>query len=190
MIELETERLLLRKGRPTPPTQAELEADYHRYVTGFADPDVTFALYQDVILGSYYKDKEGGPFGYYTIYPKGGDYWIGHCPLIPRLCTPAEVARFRPNGNAVAPYQTLEVEIGWALIIEARGQGFATEAARALLDYGFQTLRVQRIVALTERENPVSIRVMERIGMVVDQRAESDQVIGCIENLAIFRANQ
>ncbi|MCB0082288.1 MAG: hypothetical protein KDE47_15205 [Caldilineaceae bacterium] len=45
MIELETERLLLRKGRTTPPTHAELEADYHRYVTGFAEPDVTFAQY-------------------------------------------------------------------------------------------------------------------------------------------------
>ncbi|MCB0111408.1 MAG: GNAT family N-acetyltransferase [Caldilineaceae bacterium] len=190
MIELETERLTLRKGRTAPPTQAELKADYHRYVTGFADPDVTFAQYQDVILGLYYKDREGGPFGYYTIYPKGSDRWIGHCPLIPRLCTPAEVARFRPDGNSVAPYQTLEVEIGWALIMEARGQGFATEAAQALLDYGFRTLRVQRIVAFTERENSASIRVMERLGMVVDQRSDTEQVVGSIENSAISSANQ
>ncbi|HRW09615.1 MAG TPA: hypothetical protein P5121_31155 [Caldilineaceae bacterium] len=68
MIELETERLTLRKGRTIPPTQAELETDYHRYVTDFAELDVTFAQYQEVILGSYYKDKEDGPFGYYTIY--------------------------------------------------------------------------------------------------------------------------
>lgn len=184
MLELETERLILRKGRPIPPTPAEIEADYHRYVIGFNEPDVTLALYRDVILGSYYRDKEGGPFGYYVIYPKRGDNWIGHCPLIPRLCAPAESARFPQAGSSVPAYQTLEVEIGWALIIEHRGQGLATEAAKALLGYGFQTLQVQRIVAFTERENQPSIKVMERIGMYVDIRPESDQVIGCIESKA------
>lgn len=185
MIQLETERLVLKKGRPTPPTSAEIEADYRRYRIEFEDPDVTFAQYQDVILASYYGAKEGGPFGYYVLFPKGSDGWIGHCPLVPRLCTLDEIARFRPLTTSVAPYQTLEVEIGWALSIYHRGQGFATEAARALLDYGFQTLKVQGIVAFTERSNQSSINVMHRLGMVVDIRPDTNSVIGWIENTTL-----
>jgi RimJ/RimL family protein N-acetyltransferase len=193
MIQLETDRLVLKKGRPTCPTPAEIAADYQRYVIEFEDPNVTLAQYQDVILAAYYGAKEGGPFGYYVLFPKGSDSWIGHCPLIPRLCTPDEIVRFRPTGVTAPPYQTLpyqtlpyqtlEVEIGWALSIYHRHQGFATEAARALLDYGFQTLKVQRMVAFTERENQASIKVMQRLGMVVDLRPDTNLVVGCIENV-------
>lgn len=182
MIQLETDRLVLKRGRPACPTPAEIAADYQRYVIEFEDADVTLAQYQDVILAAYYGAKEGGPFGYYVLFPKGSDSWIGHCPLIPRLCTRDEIARFRSSDPPFAPYQALEVEIGWALSIYHRGQGFATEAARALIAYGFQPLQVQRIVAFTERSNQASINVMHRLGMVVDVRPDTDLVIGCIEN--------
>ena len=56
-------------------------------------------------------------------------------------------------------------EIGWALGSEYRGQGYATEAARALLDYGFGTLGLHRIHADTGSDNHPSRRVMERLGM-------------------------
>ena len=182
MIELETKRLLLKRGRPTKPTLTELTANYKRYVVEYEDLEATFELYQDVTLLSYFSAKAGGPFGHYVLYPKGSDRWIGHCPLIPRLCTPEEATRFRPDQAPVPPYQTLEVEIGWALSIYHRGQGYATEAAQALIDYGFQTLNLARIVAFTERDNPASIRVMERLGMYIDQQPDTNLVIGCLEN--------
>jgi RimJ/RimL family protein N-acetyltransferase len=56
-------------------------------------------------------------------------------------------------------------EIGWALGVEHRGQGYATEAARALMDYGFNSLGLHRIYADTSSENPASWRLMERLGM-------------------------
>ena len=56
-------------------------------------------------------------------------------------------------------------EVGWALGVEYRGQGYATEAARALMDYGFKSLGLHRIHADTSTENPASWRIMERLGM-------------------------
>ena len=56
-------------------------------------------------------------------------------------------------------------EMGWALGVEYRGQGYATEAARALMDYGFNSLGLHRIHADTNSDNRASWRVMERLGM-------------------------
>jgi ribosomal-protein-alanine N-acetyltransferase len=56
-------------------------------------------------------------------------------------------------------------EVGWVLGIEHRGQGYATEAATALLDYGFNSLGLHRIHADTSTDNLASCRMMERLGM-------------------------
>jgi RimJ/RimL family protein N-acetyltransferase len=45
------------------------------------------------------------------------------------------------------------------------GKGYATEAARALMDYGFRDLRLNRIFAVHFRRNPASGRVMQKLGM-------------------------
>ncbi|MBB5020397.1 ribosomal-protein-alanine N-acetyltransferase [Chitinivorax tropicus] len=57
------------------------------------------------------------------------------------------------------------VEIGWRLAIPYWGQGYATEAARLALQYGFDTLQLAEIVALTAADNQPSRAVMARIGM-------------------------
>jgi RimJ/RimL family protein N-acetyltransferase len=56
-------------------------------------------------------------------------------------------------------------EVGWALAAGYRGQGYATEAASALLDYGFNVLGLHRIHADTKSDNVPSLRLMERLGM-------------------------
>jgi ribosomal-protein-alanine N-acetyltransferase len=56
-------------------------------------------------------------------------------------------------------------EMGWALGVEYRGQGYATEAARALMDYGFNSLGLHRIHADTSTDNLASWKMMERLGM-------------------------
>lgn len=60
------------------------------------------------------------------------------------------------------------VEIGWRFTPAAWGQGYATEAARAALDHGFDVLGLDQIVAFTARANLASQAVMRRIGMVED----------------------
>jgi RimJ/RimL family protein N-acetyltransferase len=56
-------------------------------------------------------------------------------------------------------------EVGWALHIGYRGQGYATEAAQALITYGFEKLGLHRIWADTSNMNVPSMKVMERLGM-------------------------
>jgi RimJ/RimL family protein N-acetyltransferase len=63
-----------------------------------------------------------------------------------------------------APF-TPAVEAAWRLAQPYWGHGYATEAARAALDYGFGELGLDEIVALTVPANRRSRRVMERLGM-------------------------
>lgn len=56
-------------------------------------------------------------------------------------------------------------EIGWILLSQYRGQGYATEMARELLRYGFEELGAERIIAHCDAKNAPSYRVMERLGM-------------------------
>jgi RimJ/RimL family protein N-acetyltransferase len=56
-------------------------------------------------------------------------------------------------------------EIGWAFNPGWHRQGYATEAAHALLTYGLTTLQLHRIIATCQPENIASFRVMEKLGM-------------------------
>jgi RimJ/RimL family protein N-acetyltransferase len=58
-----------------------------------------------------------------------------------------------------------ETEVGWALRREEWGNGFATEAARAGADWGFDNLPVPYLTAYIRPENTRSIQVAERLGM-------------------------
>jgi RimJ/RimL family protein N-acetyltransferase len=61
---------------------------------------------------------------------------------------------------------TQDYEIGWHLKKSAWGNGYATEAARAILNYGFHTLKLPTIYSIARPENIASIRVMQRLGMM------------------------
>lgn len=56
-------------------------------------------------------------------------------------------------------------EIGWAIGRPHQRQGYATEAARALLAHAFETLRCHRVIATCQPENVASWRVMDKLGM-------------------------
>ncbi|MFF2176809.1 GNAT family N-acetyltransferase [Lysinibacillus sp. NPDC058147] len=56
-------------------------------------------------------------------------------------------------------------EIGWVLNPNYFNNGYASEAARAVLDYGFKEMKLHRIIATCQPENIPSYRVMEKIGM-------------------------
>ncbi|MDP2381129.1 MAG: GNAT family protein, partial [Pseudohongiella sp.] len=60
------------------------------------------------------------------------------------------------------------VEIGWRLKSSAWGKGFATEAARACIDYGFSVVGLTEIVSFTSVVNTPSSAVMERLAMTRD----------------------
>ena len=65
--------------------------------------------------------------------------------------------------------ETLEdVDLGYALLPEFRGQGYAREAAAAVLSYGRQALALTRIVAIVLRHNVPSRRLLEALGFVAE----------------------
>ena len=66
------------------------------------------------------------------------------------------------------------VEVGWRLSFDHWGQGYATEAARLALQYGFGTLALSEIVSFTSATNHRSRAVMARLGMRHDPADDFD----------------
>ena len=60
---------------------------------------------------------------------------------------------------------TVEVEVGYRLLRDAWRQGFATEGARELVRYGFDTVGLDRIIGLTHRDNVASQNVLMKCGL-------------------------
>jgi ribosomal-protein-alanine N-acetyltransferase len=66
------------------------------------------------------------------------------------------------------------VEVGWRLAVEHWGHGYATEAARLALGYGFATLGLSDAVSFTSVASYRSRAVMERLGMRRDPKEDFD----------------
>jgi RimJ/RimL family protein N-acetyltransferase len=102
-----------------------------------------------------------------AIAERGWGFWCleigGACAGFTGLNVPTFEAPFMPG-----------VEIGWRLHPRYWGHGYATEAARLALDYGFGALRLQEIVSFTAVANVRSRAVMERIGMRHDAAGDFD----------------
>lgn len=64
-----------------------------------------------------------------------------------------------------------EPECGWALFDGYEGQGFATEAAKAMLSYTFENTDLSSIVSYVDKDNAASAAVAKRLGGVVDSDA-------------------
>lgn len=69
---------------------------------------------------------------------------------------------------------TPAVEVAWRLFAEYQGRGIATEAARAAVRYGFETVGLEEIVAMCTPDNRASRRVMEKLGMTRDPTDDFD----------------
>ncbi|MEO3473346.1 GNAT family N-acetyltransferase [Roseomonas sp. CAU 1739] len=92
-------------------------------------------------------------WGFWVVEERGGAPFIG---VVGLLTIPWQ-ARFTPA-----------VEVGWRIGPAHRRRGYAEEAARAALDFGFATLGLAEIVAFTIPANEASWRLMERLGMAPD----------------------
>ncbi|MET1052806.1 MAG: GNAT family protein [Mycetocola sp.] len=74
-----------------------------------------------------------------------------------------------------AEYSTLE--IGWVFHPEVAGQGYASEAARAIMAVGFERMRAHRIIATLTPENTASVRLCLRLGMREEAHFVEDMFI-------------
>lgn len=57
------------------------------------------------------------------------------------------------------------VDIGFRFFKKEQGKGYATESAKALLDYGFNTLKLKEIIRRASKDNISSIRVLEKLNI-------------------------
>jgi len=69
---------------------------------------------------------------------------------------------------------------GYRILPEYWGQGFATEAATTLLQYGYKKLQLDKIVATVFPQNTASVRVLEKLGLLFEKEvilADSPQIL-------------
>ena len=64
---------------------------------------------------------------------------------------------------------TGDLEIGWWILRELWGKGLATEAAQAVYRYALTELKLERIISVAVPENLASFRVMQKIGLALEQ---------------------
>ncbi len=111
---------------------------------------------------------------------------IGMVGLVPALGPFYTLPSFQAAGEPQDRFNGPEFGLYWAVRESHRGQGYAAEAARALIDYGFGTLNLRRMVATTEHDNSASIAVMRKLGMQIDRNPYPDppwfQVVGVLLN--------
>ncbi|MEM8862233.1 MAG: GNAT family N-acetyltransferase [Chloroflexota bacterium] len=144
----------------------ESERLYFRHLV-LEDLDELFKLYADPEIRQYFPEgtlsfqetKEelewflnGHPkhpkLGLWATVDKESDRFIGRCGLLPWTLDEA-----------------FEVEVAYMISKDFWGNGYGTEAARAILGYGFSNLNLSRLICLIDKENSASIKVAENIGM-------------------------
>lgn len=142
---LATERVILTEMLPSDAAEVfALNADPEvvRY-TGdgpFASVEAARAF-----LASY-RDYRAYGYGRWAMRRRADGVMLGWCGL-----------KYHPD--------TAETDLGYRLHRRYWGQGYATEAGRACLDYGFGPLRLARIIAEVMQANLASIRVLEKCGL-------------------------
>ena len=146
--EIQTDRLLLRRW---------VQSDRLPFARLNADPQVMEHFPSvlthdecDAMVARIESHFEQHGFGLWAVEVRGQIPFIGFV----GLSIPSFEAHFTPC-----------VEVGWRLALEFWGRGYATEAARAALAFGFGPLDLEEIVSFTVPENERSRRVMDRVGM-------------------------
>jgi RimJ/RimL family protein N-acetyltransferase len=143
---LETPRLRLRGWRA---------GDHDAYAALLADP-----------VSARFITRTAQPYNRQQAWAEMS-FLVGHWQL---LGYGMFVVEERSSGSFVGRVGPLQpvgwpgFEIGWALISSARGNGYATEAAKAAINWSFDTFRIDRVISVIHPQNEASRRVAERLG--------------------------
>ena len=156
MAEISTERLIMRGWRESdlaPWAAMNADPEVRRYVGPLLTPGQAEAW-----VLNFQDDLDRHGFGFWALEVRASGDFIG----------------FTGLDIVEEEMPVTGVEIGWRLARSAWGHGYATEAARAALEYGFGILTLPEIVAITMAANLRSQAVMERIGMTRDPAEDFD----------------
>lgn len=155
---LETQRLLFR-----PLTLNDLDDLY----TLYNNPNVKKYVYQASMtyeetkeelewMNTVYNSQPG--FGLWGTIYKETDEFIGRCGLLQWTID-----------------NQLEVELTYMLAEKYWGQGLATEATQAIMQYGFEELKLPRMICCIDAENLASIKVAEKLGMTFEKEVDTGE---------------
>ena len=157
MTSLQTDRLRMRRWRPEDHAPfAEMNAD-PRVMEHFPAP--LTAVGSDALVDRIEASFDARGYGLWALERRSDGAFLGFTGLL-------DVGFDAPFAPAV--------EVGWRLAFDAWGHGYASEAARASLTYGFGELGLSEIVSFTARVNERSQAVMRRIGMRRDPDGDFD----------------
>ena len=151
-MNIETERLRMRPyTREDADEQLRIvsDAEFKRYFSDTFQPTRDSTL---VGIGRFLEHWSLRGHGVWGLELRDEPRMVGYCGL-----------RYLPA--------TQEVELLYGADRAFWGRGLVTEAARASLRYGFETLKLERIMAVTAHENKGSRRVMEKSGMKYEKDA-------------------
>lgn len=181
--QLETARLCIRQF-------AESDLDhcqrFRREVFGLDEPATRVRHWLKWTTDSYRELAELGqpPYADYAVVLRDSGEFIGSAGIVPTVL-PWGALQGEPSDSLLSP----EIGLFWGILPAHRRRGYATEAARALLDFLFHELRARQVVATTERGNIASQRIMEKLGMRLFHNSNAEprwsQVVGQIENPGI-----
>jgi [ribosomal protein S5]-alanine N-acetyltransferase len=127
------------------------------------------------------------PYGDRAIFLKSSRQLIGSCGFVPCLNAFEQLPYFASENVAGSSgrYST-EFGLFYAISPSHQRQGYASEAALALVDYAFQQLHLKRVIAETDYDNVASMSVMRKLGMRIETNPIPEppwlQVVGVIEN--------
>jgi [ribosomal protein S5]-alanine N-acetyltransferase len=147
-IMLETERLLLREfdeGDAEPFYVLGTDPAVTRYTGDGGLTSVEHAL--EILRGHPLADYRKHGFGRWACVCKDNGQVIGF----------AGLKRLEDLGG--------EVDLGYRFLPAYWGSGLATEAGRAVLNFGFERLRLEQIIGLVDPANVASVRILEKLGM-------------------------
>jgi RimJ/RimL family protein N-acetyltransferase len=159
--QLETPRLILRKFRASDVdafAKYRSDPDVARFQGWAADRPIDEAAYSrreaKDFIDKQTRTRPGIPGSWFqfAIELKSEKVLAGDCAL--------KVDRLEPR----------IAEIGYTLASDHQGQGIASEAVRAMINYAFQRLSVRRIIAITDCRNVRSIALLERLGFMREGR--------------------
>jgi ribosomal-protein-alanine N-acetyltransferase len=154
---LETPRLILRH---------QVLSDLDDLWALYCDPEITKYIpdaprsreeAQKELEWHMYGHPRHPELGLWATIHKGMGKFIGRCGLLP-----GEI-----NGQS-------EVEVAYTIAGAYQGQGLGSEAALAILNYGFESLKLSRLICLIDPQNVASQKVAEKMGMKFEKEAQDE----------------
>jgi RimJ/RimL family protein N-acetyltransferase len=125
------------------------------------------------------------PYGDRAVVLKATGTLIGSVGYVPILDVNDQIPGLRTSDQP-SGYTTPEVGLFWVIDPDHQKQGYATEAAQAMIDHAFGQWRLKRIVARTEYDNVASQAVMRKLDMRLEHNPLPEpgwlQVVGILEN--------